>query len=596
MTRFSLSLSLVLMVGVSPAFAQSGNDCSDISPHEIAVEMYDSGLENINLYIYDASGNLEDFFPLEHVSGGCDWNGELNGDTSPWLDWTASDSSILFIFEFSQLAIEADREVRGVIARYTFLGLNQALGGSYKNDFYVPLPYVGGTPDVGFGIYLEDGAPVVRAFPIGPREDPAESYESAFGSSRYVLPFETRPGLPRLGHFLAPLDPSGPLPDLDAAPSYTFSGASDVLIGAAHAYEWDVSNLTLAFPGDTRLVVEGDLAADGVTFTDADGQGGRRWGGVAVYAGGSLDFDGVTVSGAAVGVDVYATDVSITSSTLTGNITGLRSAYVQNYCPGLEVCLIGNQSSFMLEGVSVVDNAGIGILARHAEDISITDTEIKGNAGDGLFLWGADVVDFRRNYVEDNGGVGIAVADNAALSFTEADAPFFPRPIGEVRVANNGGDEVYVGEGGYFFAGQTSLGGGQNAIFDDSPAANTYLLYNDTKAQVAAEETFWGLPSGPPAGSLLGWINAGDPLPCDPTLPDPCSLRPNGPLALPAERGSGDWLREAIRSTRETLRYYSDTESAHLLAHALYAFQRLDADDVLGERAATMALLRSLIE
>ena len=462
-------------------------------------------------------------------------------------------------------------------------------------------PYKGdGTPDVAIsGVDTPEGVEL-HGWPL-PDPDPVYPSLEALLGTRYVFPYDCANGeCPYASNscFLA---------RVGAKPTathrvFTFSGAGDVLIPDTQdpsvIWEpvWDLPNLVVEFQQGTKLVVESELTAEGVTFTAADTtQAVDRWGGVAVYEGGSLSLDGVTVAHAEAGVSVYSDDVTITDSEIARNGTGIRSAYVQSYCPGLQACLIGDRSSFTLDGVSVSDNDGTGVLARSARDVSITDTEIRDNGGAGLFLWGAEVVDFRFNNIEQNGGAGISVADNADLSFTNLDpqAPTYYSD-GLVRVSGNGGDEVYVGPGGYFFAGQGGLGGGWNSIFDHNPAANTFLLYNGTKAQIAAEETFWGLPSGPPAGSLLGWINADDPLPCDPTVPYPCSLRPTGPLALPAERGSGEWLREAIRSTRETLRYYSDTESAHLLAHALYAFQRLDADDVLGERAATMTLLRSL--
>src|SRR5690606_13386607 len=161
-------------------------------------------------------------------------------------------------------------------------------------------------------------------------------------------------------------------------------------------------------------------------------------------------------------------------------------------------------SSFTLEGVSVTENGGIGVLARNAEDVVITasieaGTVISDNGGDGLYLWNAALDEFRFTHVEDNGGIGANILDNADLRFTDGDDPNQP---GFDRVANNGGHELFVSDGGHLFLGEAGTAGGDNDVFDTQAplGPGNRLLYNEQPCsgmicgirEVLAEQTWWG--------------------------------------------------------------------------------------------------------
>lgn len=622
---FSLSLSLLILVFASPASAQDPERYPCLMDAEIAFSISDDETdayfqirvfnESKQEWVYEWDEGM--WPPLstdDHAGSGrpCVWWADV-GDNPIGVNgrtYANLPANEVLRFEFVRVDFKGDWvPVETFVYTYYNCGEGSDTHGNVvepEERFFCPTAGQGhGDSDAHF--FYEDGEVHVVVSPWAGLMDPLKRLNTHFSGTNWIIPYNGDVLCAHVdfdcfgqeNYFLAStqifITPQ-------ALPQLTFAQEADVLLPAGREFAWTFGGpfegTTLRFPPGRRLVVEGDLVAENATLTTSGvgpaGARAVRWGGLAVYMHGSLSLAGVTVSSAEVGLDVYSDEVSLTHTTLTGNGTGLRSSYVQNYCRGPQPCLVGNDSSFRLEGVQVSNNSGIGVLARNARDVQITNTTVRDNGSDGLYLWNAEVTDFRNNPVESNGGIGARVLHNADLSLTDMNEPV-PHPAGGVRLANNGGDEVYVGPGGHFFAGKAS-DGGDNAIFDSNRAPGTFLIYNDTKAQVHAERTFWGLPSGPPAGALLGWINATGPLPCDPTEPGACPARPSGgPLALPMERGNGgNWLRETIWSLRQTLRSYPDMENADFLVHALYALQRLDADDRLGEHGETMALLASL--
>ncbi len=369
---------------------------------------------------------------------------------------------------------------------------------------------------------------------------------------------------------------------------------------------WAPADRVLRFPAGRKLIVEGDLTAEDVTFTTSGlvvgGIAAAPWGGVAVYDGGSLDLDDSVLEYAVIGLSVYNDDVTVESSTVRRNGIGIRSGYVQNYCPGLTPCSLGGPSSFTLEGVSVTENSGIGVLARNAEDVAIrasseANTVISGNGGDGLYLWNATFSEFRETHVEGNGGVGANVLDNADLSSTNVPE----NDPGFDRVANNAGHELFVSDGGYLFLGEGTAGG-DNDVYDEATLGpSNRLLYNEEPCSgmicaervIEAEQTWWGSASGPPPGAFTGSVDytpyRTSSATGAPRLASPVVAAPDEP----AGRGS-DWLREAIREARRDLEAAPGAEGAASLVRRLYGLQRLDAADALGEHGRTMALLAVL--
>src|SRR5690606_18060813 len=198
------------------------------------------------------------------------------------------------------------------LARYVYVP-TAAVYASGVTDFFRPEADTGparvrievfdnGAVKAGPGIAYTDGR-------VGPY------FEDVFGQ-RYVIPYnhdhyaaacapDCSAEAP--GFFLARVPLSGDRPDADER-RFEFADEADVRgppsWGTGGALAWDVQNLVLAFPAGIRLLVEADLAVEGATLTEA--AAGQGWGGVAVYEPGSLDFDAVTVTKAAVGIDVNA--------------------------------------------------------------------------------------------------------------------------------------------------------------------------------------------------------------------------------------------------------------------------------------------------
>ena len=417
-------------------------------------------------------------------------------------------------------------------------------------------------------------------------------------------------------------------------PSYTLTADLDFKVPSNRAWTWDASDVSaLKFPQGTSLVVGGDLAADGVTFTEA--AAGQGWDGVAVYAGGTLGLNGVTVSKAAVGVDVYSTGNTFTNSFFTGNGVGIRSAYVQDHCPGPGVCFSGGRSSFTLDQSCVtgsdynqqLGSMGYGIWAR-ATDALITATTVEGNDAYGLRLDDADVA-ARRLLLTGNGGGNMGSQDGAR-AFSNGDLTLasyfegFPDrggvALGLNSVRDNAGDEISLTGDGYATVGlvcSLTFCPDANRVSEAGfPGDFDYLIANDTKEIIKANRTYWATtPAAPPAAAFLqpALVEAFLPLTSDPATsagrtggcaapsrPGDTAATTRAMLGGEANRGEGldaetaAWLRAQMYEMRQALAEAPGADEAADRLRSLYALQRLDRADVLGEHAATTALLRSL--
>ncbi len=392
------------------------------------------------------------------------------------------------------------------------------------------------------------------------------------------------------------------------------------------------SGATLAFGPGSRLIAEGDLVADGTTFTEATT--GQGWGGIAVagtfdagagtiveeatvgvtvYEPGTATLAGVTLRHNTVGLDVLSDDGTVVSgSTVEQNGTGIRSG-IPETIDGAVFCFGSCRSDFDLLDSVVESNTGYGVRAIDAT-AKIEGTFIRDNGGGGLYTANARVDAFPRNCIEDNGGIkreGATVLPGADLYLSLFNVQ------GETRIANSAGTELHISNGGYALVGDASTSSGDNAIFD----TGGLLVYNGNnvggqKDDVEAFYTWWGAAGGPSGGdfSPLGSVDFLPYRTSDPTL-GICEIvqRPSPPTsptgrALRAEtaagsfatnesiagRGEREALRAAIRAARGALQADPAADSSAGLVRRLRGFHKQDRDDDLGEHGATFGLLRSL--
>ena len=456
-----------------------------------------------------------------------DWCAQFSGDSGPCVKWNYEWETDLITLEFSTSASEAD-----VIARYVYVS------GPDTSDqtFYRPSSSAGSS-DIVFWVVVEDNETLVKA------KDGSNYYEDVFANG-YVLPYDlsyycqdttSSPcptgSITHIGYFLSPV---AYVPSSTSGRTFTFAAEGTARVFEEWTTTWDIPNLTLRFPQGRKLIVEGELEADGVTFTEAASEQG--WGGVAVYSGGTLDFDGVTVSDAEVGVDVYSTGNTFTNSFFTGNGVGIRSAYEQNYCPGLEACLIGDRSSFTLDQSCVTGSEydpidgldyGYGVWAR-GTDALITATTVEGNDAYGLRLDDADVA-ARRLLLTEN-GTGSMFFPDGARALSNGDLTLasyfegFPDrggvALGLNSIRDNEDHEISL-QDGYTTVGlvcSLTFCPDANRISEsDFPGDFSLLIDNDTKEIIQAYRTYWATtPADPPdAASGLevrqrdGWRVAG---------------------------------------------------------------------------------------
>ncbi len=369
---------------------------------------------------------------------------------------------------------------------------------------------------------------------------------------------------------------------------------------------WTLDNLTIKLPPGAGVIVNGTLNASGSTFTARDPQQG--WGGVAVYFTGTLDFDGVTVSDAEVGVEVFSDHVLISDSDFFRNGVGIASEYVARYCPDPGTCdalPAPERSSFVLIDSRITDSqtdgtttTGVGIAARNT-DAEIRNTLIDYNDGFGLVVWNADIFPYRENIVVGNGDDGLRFFQSGDLRMTNLfDAD------GLNCVTDNTDEEIQLSTDAYLFMGNADTGG-ENAVFDDDLDADTYLILRNQSSDpvqgtIPALRTYWGTGGAPPPGAFGASVDAASPLAASPVNCTLSAQRPASGATLLARSQAGggehgrelEWLREEIYAGRAALtRALAGEEGARDALRALYRTQRLDRDDVLGEHAETMALV-----
>jgi hypothetical protein len=376
-------------------------------------------------------------------------------------------------------------------------------------------------------------------------------------------------------------------------------------------------------------------AAAPVVFEGNGLAAGERWGGLRLEGDdGFLGY--VEVHDADVGVAVRARDVTLYRLTLSGNGDGVVSDYASGSTLSASAksggssskaaALGGERSRFSVRFSTIEDNAGHGLVLRNA-DVDVLRNTIADNAGHGVLVWNADAFPFQGNTVTGNGGPSDSTIEDGVAVLSGGDATLYSFGIvyseGGNTVADNAGHELSVAPGGFLSVG--SGAGGHNAVTESTSGSGYNLVYNGTKGMtVSAEETWWGFSSGPPNGALYGAVDFKPYMTSPPS--GSSSLALGGLTAdeglIPAEAANGQtayappandtapgtgasesgvsgsdvraWLRDRLRTLRRDVGQGAGTNGAPGLLRRLYALQRLDRHDVLGERDATMALLAQL--
>jgi len=411
---------------------------------------------------------------------------------------------------------------------------------------------------------------------------------------------------------------------------------------------------TLRFEEDIQLVVRGTLDAADALFTEAETNGG--WDGLVLEAG-SATLTGSTVEHADIGVTVYDpawlhTDgstfqfnrvgIDVLSPLNTGNQNrfeetifntngvAIRSDF--STCVGATCsCLWSCRSRFSVTNSCVLGSIfdvtsgtpGHGVWALNA-DARVVGSTVLENDATGLLAENAVVRSGDTRLAFNGYGTTPTVSDGMQAG-GDADLVFydvFDATTGGNAVHQNAGDEVAGLDEGFVVLGAGFLQTNpppSNSIWKTTPPASgsRYVANGDNAYTLSAQNVYWNSSSGPPSGAFEGLVassphatsnqasGAGNP-----ECPSPSSLgeRPSarGPAAMGGEGEAriGDegplWgegivaLAEAIRDTRAAIRVNPLGSEAARLVRELYALQRLDRDDVLRERAATLELLAEL--
>ncbi len=408
---------------------------------------------------------------------------------------------------------------------------------------------------------------------------------------------------------------------VEANTALTFAAGLTVDYGSRLVVE---QGATLRFGPGTKLTGNGLVEIQGTAAAHvllARQNTSQAWGGVLLLANSSR-IEYARVEGATVGVEVRARNVALTSATLTANQTGLLTDQVP--CQG-DVC-IEARSSLAIETSCVVENTGVGLLARNADLTYLHGLRIAGNGSSGVVAQNATLAPLLRTFVSANGGsflpapAGVSLLNGGGLAFFAQ----FERDDGYNRVSGNAGDEIAAAARALLYVGLAG-GLGTNRLSDVSGGV---LVRNTTGATVQARNTWWGQAGGPPAGAVVGPANTSNALSSDPSGPFTTACigygggsgaragdsgflasalaAPVGASAAdtsvafdpdaPTPEAAADSLRQAITDARDALAAAdaAGDGAAPEAVRELYGLQRLDPHDALGEGAATMALLAAL--
>lgn len=97
------------------------------------------------------------------------------------------------------------------------------------------------------------------------------------------------------------------------------------------------------------------------------------------------------------------------------------------------ISIIADVEEILLEGLQIEGSQSSGLLI-YGGMVTVQDTQVSSNEGDGFKVWGSAHVNLANSIVSDNGQEGIFVGDSAAVSLTDS------------QVFNNGRDGLWVSD------------------------------------------------------------------------------------------------------------------------------------------------------
>ncbi len=456
------------------------------------VHNYEIGIHadtDIWLRIYDRAGciiypvancdpDIEgDYHQINSATGGPEWRGDFNGDC-PSCEWEfvwQPGQTELLTFEFS-----GSNDEWGVVARYVYVPAYAP-----SEAFYIPSTLLF-SPDIAFYAFPNG----IRLPKVKAKAGGALFYEDVFAGS-YVLPYDLGTYYAQedpnidwnpTGFFLSPVDY---VPTTTSGRTFTFAAEGDSRIRSEWSPIWDMPNLELKFPQGRKLVVEGDLDADGVTFTDDDanqGWGGLRVesGGAATLRGGSLVQDVKSFGGAAV---TAFGDFTLDNSRIIGSALGAGADGI--YASGFGTFVhVKNQSEISL-------NEGDGIYANLHAQVLVEGSTIDSNSGDGVSAYKADVFLYD-SVVEDNaGGYGANAVYLGDIAFGWS---AYSTPTQNNDLVFNATGTLAATSNSDIAAGTASGTNAQNNFIRDGSELHAFAR---TSSDVRAQCDWWGSASGP---------------------------------------------------------------------------------------------------
>lgn len=670
MTYFqSAAITAVLLFAISlasptiSAQTQPSSPCrTHVLDHEIFFRVDDSQIEFIirvkdlqGTLLYDSWTDTEvwgDVNVIRHdddILGDCDWYAGF--ESKPWTPAFNRYTTLVIEFLGYPEKTANPSMPASYVAKYTVGG--RSLDGS--NNFFCP----NCSESLGYQDFYfayTDGQLKATVTNLVDRGGGPDLFIEDFLGSIYIAPYDLRPicedVLITCGEYNI-ADVTAQVVTRQTGSNLAFSPYGDVVLlhdrtfpiyGGIRTWNWsDASGYTLQFPDGKRLIARGDFIAEGATFTEADA--GQGWGGIAVYSGGTLDLDAVTITDAEVGIEVHSAGNHFNDVLLDGNGVGLLAG---PHCAYGGLC-IEERSAFSMASSCVTNSeadpldpdTGYGIWAL-AADAAIATTTVEDNDGHGLFLGDADVAvnDFlltTNGGSRDQDGARVSSGGDLTLAsyFTggvDERLSFLP---GANAVTDNDRHQIAIQLGGY---GTVGLVCGIKTCPAESEVSGTFgagslapkLIWNaPPDVSIPAWNTYWATtPSDPPDDaflqpSLVDDYNALSSAPGSGVgHPDGCAsagvaepfggegpggLRASAPGGTSSARelpGSGlrldpedaAWLRGRIAAMRAALAANPEADSAAALLGRLYGLQRLDRRDELGERPATTGLLTSLRE
>jgi hypothetical protein len=451
-------------LGQKTAEAAFLHGTGDPFPFEVGVEVpqrYDDDA-TYRLEVYKSDGTTPvdgSPFTITPQLRNPDWTADFDG-SDPDADWSvpswASLSTEFLTFEFYRVPTVGDPQH---LARYVYVPSALAYGAGAEN-FYRPEATTG-PAETRFEVYMASpGVARVRAKTafVG------AFFEDVFAApDLYVVPYNHRAAcnpncpFPPPGYFLARVPETGPPPTY-ADQEYTFAREADVVIPSGWGpVPWNVPGLTLRFPDDRRLVVEGALDATGVTLTKAAGALG--WGGVVFRqppSGASTlasGFHGVVVESVRrpTGQSTPRGSVEVAGRTLT--VDGESEVHSgANGAVGL--LATGTDAEVTVTGFSQIrNNTGGGVYATGGAHVTVDgQSQVEdngvGGAGGGVRADGFGTqVNLAGVSILDNTGIGVRALSQGYVLFANGDTA--PRTTVQ---GNFGG--LYGAGGGVIDAGQ----------------------------------------------------------------------------------------------------------------------------------------------